>query len=249
MAWAYLNVLCSTSTTQSQDQILSSPAISLDDTKVAWVTSDGIVQILTIGTTGSNGSISSAECVENAPGGTGTSPNNAVLNSLILGNAKHHPTSGVTLSQIFVDYISNSAYIGDDDGFLQDHTVLHCHSRASRADHSFVAGVSGLRRGQPDRRQQRVHSGMYYCGHIRLRWATGLEQHLGWLPRLLILPAIPCSVSIFCRGFSNKVCNLERRNATFAGQEIANSLYSSLLAGNSPHAGKLQECYAGDGEP
>lgn len=118
MAWAYLNVLCSTSTTQSQDQILSSPVISLDDTKVAWVTSDGIVQILTIGTTGSNGSISSAECVENAPGGTGTSPNNAVLNSLILGNAKHHPTSGVTLSQIFVDYISNSAYIGDDDGFL-----------------------------------------------------------------------------------------------------------------------------------
>jgi hypothetical protein len=118
VVWAYLNVLCSTSITQSQDQILSSPVMSLDGKKVAWVTSDGIVQILTIGTAGSNGSVSSAECVENAPGGTATSPNNAVLNSVILGNAKHNPTSGVTLSQIFVDYNSDSAYVGDDDGFL-----------------------------------------------------------------------------------------------------------------------------------
>jgi len=148
VVWAYLNVLCSTSTTQSQDQVLSSPVISLDGTKVAWVTSDGIVQILTIGTTGNNGSVSSAECVANAPGGTITSPNDAVLNSVTLGNAKHNPTSGVTLSQIFVDYNSDSAYIGDDDGFLHKITPFFTATTAIQeqttpswqASHAYVVG-------------------------------------------------------------------------------------------------------------
>ena len=40
VAWAYLNVLCATSTTTSNDSILSSPVLSFDGTKVAWVTSD-----------------------------------------------------------------------------------------------------------------------------------------------------------------------------------------------------------------
>jgi hypothetical protein len=118
VAWAYINVTCATSTTNSSDRILSSPVISSDGTKVAWVTSNGKVQILTIGTTGNNGtSTSTAKCIENAPGGTGTSPNNAVLNSVTLGNPKNNPTT-VTLSQLFVDYNSDSAYVGDDDGYL-----------------------------------------------------------------------------------------------------------------------------------
>jgi len=119
VAWAYLNVTCATSTTTSNDPILSSPVISLDGKKVAWVTSTGKVQILTMGTVGSNGSnVTNPVCVENAPGGTATSPNNAVLNSITLGNATNNPTSGVTLSEVFVDYNSDSAYVGDDDGYL-----------------------------------------------------------------------------------------------------------------------------------
>jgi hypothetical protein len=119
VAWAYLNVLCATSTTMSNDPILSSLVISLDGTKVAWVTASGAVQILTVGTVGSNGtSVTNPVCIENAPGGTATTPNNAVLNSVTLANAKHNPTSGVSLSEIFVDYNSDSAYAGDDDGYL-----------------------------------------------------------------------------------------------------------------------------------
>jgi hypothetical protein len=120
VAWAYLNVTCATSTTTSNDPIISSPVISSDGTKVAWVTASGVVQILTIGTVGSNGSsATNPVCVENAPGGTATTPNNAVLNSVTLVNAKGGTkTSGVSLSQIFVDYNSDSAYVGDDDGYL-----------------------------------------------------------------------------------------------------------------------------------
>jgi hypothetical protein len=45
--WAYVNAACPTMT--SSDPILSSPVISLDGTKVAWVTTNGKVQILTYG--------------------------------------------------------------------------------------------------------------------------------------------------------------------------------------------------------
>ena len=120
VAWAYLNVTCATSTTMSNDPISSSPVISLDGKKAAWVTSAGKVQILTIGTVGSNGSsATNPVCIENAPGGTATTPNNAVLNSITLTNAKQNGNPAkVSLSEIFVDYNSDSAYVGDDDGYL-----------------------------------------------------------------------------------------------------------------------------------
>jgi len=119
VAWAYLNVTCATSTSASTDPIASSPVLSLDGKKVAWVTSTGKVQILTIGTVGSNGSsVTNPVCIQNAPGGVATSPNNAVLNSVTLDNAVHKPTTGVGLSSIFVDYNSDSAYVGDNDGYL-----------------------------------------------------------------------------------------------------------------------------------
>ena len=99
VAWAYLNVTCATSTTTSNDPIISSPVISSDGTKVAWVTASGVVQILTIGTVGSNGSsATNPGCIE-THGGTATTPNNAVLNSVTLVNAKGGTkTSGVSLS-------------------------------------------------------------------------------------------------------------------------------------------------------
>jgi hypothetical protein len=119
VAWAYLNVTCATSTSASTDPISSSPVLSLDGKKVAWVTSTGKVQILTIGTVGTNGSsATNPVCIQNAPSGVATSPNNAVLNSVTLANAAHNPVSGVSLSSVFVDYNSDSAYVGDNDGYL-----------------------------------------------------------------------------------------------------------------------------------
>jgi hypothetical protein len=43
---------------------------------------------------------------------------NASLQTLTLANATHTPTSGVSVSEIFVDFTSDSAYVGDDDGYL-----------------------------------------------------------------------------------------------------------------------------------
>jgi hypothetical protein len=111
VAWAYVNAACATmGQTMSSDAIQSSPVISLDGTKVAWVTSTGKVQILTIGSGG--GSALAPLCI--GSGGDAA----ASLKSVTLGNMKHNPTSGVSFSQIFVDYNSDSAYVGDDDGFL-----------------------------------------------------------------------------------------------------------------------------------
>lgn len=151
VAWAYLNVTCATSTTTSSDPILSSPVISLDGTKVAWVTSTGKVQILTIGTVGSNGSsVTNPVCIENAPGGTATTPNNAVLNSVTLTNAKQNGNpASVSLSEIFVDYNSDSGYVGDDDGYLHKITPFFAATGALQevktaswqAAHTYTVGT------------------------------------------------------------------------------------------------------------
>src|ERR1035441_6512113 len=111
--WAYINANCPATT--SSDPILSSPVISLDGAKVAWVTTTGKVQILTYGA-GIVGvvaeTVTKPACIGIPPGGDGAS-----LLSVTLANAKSSPTS-VTFSQVFVDYASDSAYVGDDDGFL-----------------------------------------------------------------------------------------------------------------------------------
>jgi hypothetical protein len=114
--WAYINAACPTTT--SSDPIVSSPVISLDGTKVAWVTSTGKVQIVTYGTgatiAGGDESILAPVCMGSvSSGGDGAS-----LQTITLGNATRNPTSGVTLSAIFVDYTSDSAYVGDNDGYL-----------------------------------------------------------------------------------------------------------------------------------
>ena len=112
--WAYINAACPA--TSSNDPILSSPVISVDGTKGAWVTSTGKVQIVTWGT----GAHTPAESVL-APlcmGSVVSGGDGASLQTLTLANAAHSPVSGVSLSAIFVDYNSDSAYVGDDDGFL-----------------------------------------------------------------------------------------------------------------------------------
>jgi hypothetical protein len=114
--WAYINAACPA--TASSDPVASSPVISLDGTKVAWVTSTGKVQIVTYGTgvttDGGDESVVNPACIGSvSSGGDGAS-----LQTLTLGNATHNPTSGVSVSAIFVDYTSDSAYVGDNDGYL-----------------------------------------------------------------------------------------------------------------------------------
>lgn len=111
VAWAYVNAACPA--TMSNDPILSSPALSLDGTKIAWVTAKGNVQILTLASGAKSGTALAPVCIGPVvSGGDGSS-----LQSLQLGDAKQNPTN-VSLSQIFVDYNSDSAYVGDDNGYL-----------------------------------------------------------------------------------------------------------------------------------
>lgn len=119
VAWAYINAACPA--TMSNDAILSSPVTSGDGKKVAWVTAAGNVQILTIGTGGGSTALAPI-CIGGSDG--------SALQSVQLGNMKHRPTSGVSLSQIFVDYNSDSAYVGDNDGFLHKITPFFTASGA-----------------------------------------------------------------------------------------------------------------------
>jgi hypothetical protein len=113
VAFSYVNAACPALT--GGDPIKSSPVVSLDGKKVGWVTTNGKVQVLTIGTTGNNGtSPTAAACV-----GTFllTGNNNAVLNSVTLNG-----TPTVTNSAVFVDYVSDTGYVGDDSGKLHKFT-------------------------------------------------------------------------------------------------------------------------------
>ena len=87
----------------------TSPVLSIDGTKVAFVetvTNGSVFHVLTIGTTGSNGSAFNNPAV---PG----SGNNAVNQTITLkGNVT------VTRSSPFVDYANDIAYVGDDAGKL-----------------------------------------------------------------------------------------------------------------------------------
>lgn len=87
--------------------IRSSPVLSLNGTKVAWVARiNGIVHVLTVGTTGSNGTSVTAPVFP----GTG---NNAVDTTVTLNGGPR-----VTQSSLFVDYSSDVGYVGDDSGVL-----------------------------------------------------------------------------------------------------------------------------------
>jgi len=89
--------------------INTSPVLSTDGTKVAFVetvTNGSVFHVLTIGTTGNNGTSFNNPAVP----GTG---NNAVDNKITMnGNVT------VTRSSPFVDYTNNIAYVGDDSGKL-----------------------------------------------------------------------------------------------------------------------------------
>ena len=87
--------------------ILTSSVISLDGTKVAFVSRiPGTVHVLTTGTTGSNGTSAIAPVVP----GTG---NNAVDRQVVLSGGARD-----TASSLFVDYDNDVGYVGDDAGRL-----------------------------------------------------------------------------------------------------------------------------------
>ena len=93
--------------------IRSSPVLSLDGTKVAWVDlNPGRVHVLTVGTTGANGASVTAPAVP----GTG---NNAVNKTLTLSGSPR-----VSQSSIFVDYQNDVGYVGDDLGVLHKITGI-----------------------------------------------------------------------------------------------------------------------------
>ena len=93
--------------------VRSSPVLSYPDgTKVAWAARNGVVHVLTIGTTGVNGT----SPILPATPGTG---NNAVDTTLTLNGSP-----AVNSSSLFVDYTNDAAYVGDDNGVLHKITGI-----------------------------------------------------------------------------------------------------------------------------
>ena len=87
--------------------INTSPVLSPDGTKVAWVASANppVFHVLTIGTIGSNGTSAISPDVP----GVG---NNALDTAISFGSL------GDTRSSVFVDYTKDVAYVGSDDGVM-----------------------------------------------------------------------------------------------------------------------------------
>ncbi|MGD0468110.1 MAG: hypothetical protein ABSA54_07040 [Terriglobales bacterium] len=94
-------------------QVQTSPSISFDGTKIAYIESvagASKLHVTTIGTTGSNGTSATSPV---APG-TG---NNAADTAVTLNGAVN-----VSVSSPFVDYTNDIAYVGDDNGILHKFT-------------------------------------------------------------------------------------------------------------------------------
>lgn len=101
--------------------VQTSPTLSGDGTKVAYVESisgGSKFHVTTIGTTGSNGTVASPK----APG----SGNNAADSSITMSGSV-----SVTFSSPFVDYQDDIAYVGDDSGNLHKFTPVFAQIKAA----------------------------------------------------------------------------------------------------------------------
>jgi hypothetical protein len=87
--------------------INTSPVLSPDGTKVAWVASANppVFHVLTIGTIGSNGT-------------SATSPDVPGVGNNALDPAVSFGSMSDTRSSVFVDYTKDVAYVGSDDGVM-----------------------------------------------------------------------------------------------------------------------------------
>ena len=139
-------------TTATFGAILTSPALSLDGTQVAFIESaagtGSIFHVLTFGTTGTNGCFAGqAGCTAGsnsysavAPGAAGG--NNAVMTSL------SYSASTTTTSSPWVDYHNNVVYFGDDSGKIYKTTcAFHCASPPAIAANWPVTVASGVKLG------------------------------------------------------------------------------------------------------
>jgi hypothetical protein len=134
VAWSYIDAACPA--TMTNDSISSSPVASYNGKKIAWVTNKGVVHVLTIGTGG--GTALAPICI----GSDGST-----LQTVHLSNAKNS-SANVTLSEIYVDYNTDSAYVADDDGYLHkispffttSGTLQEMTTPAWQASHSYSVG-------------------------------------------------------------------------------------------------------------
>ena len=104
--WAYQTGSGAAGTLNAGSLVMTSPAISIDGSKVAFVSrTPGTVHVLTIGTAGNNGTVL-------APATPGAGNNASEVRIALNGG---HPSS---LSSIFVDYGTDTGYVGDNGGLL-----------------------------------------------------------------------------------------------------------------------------------
>lgn len=116
--------------------INTSPVLSLDGKKVAWVAGVGspVLHVLTIGTTGSNGTTVTSPAT---PG----SGNDAVDTSVSFG------TLHDTRSSLFVDYSSDVGYVGSDDGNIHKFTGVFNSTPAEVIGGNWpIQGIGGANR-------------------------------------------------------------------------------------------------------
>ena len=105
--------------------ILTSPVLSIDGTKVAFIESgagSATFKVLTLGTTGtSEGSFSAASNTYSA-----ATPGSGGSNAVVVSTGSYS-NAGNTRSSPFVDYDNDVAYFGDDNGVLYKTTcVFQC---------------------------------------------------------------------------------------------------------------------------
>ena len=130
----------------SNGAVLTSPALSLLGTQVAFIetvtapSASSIFHVLTLGTTGSNGSFSlGTNSYTTATPGSG---NNAVMTSLA------YSTSATTFSSPWIDYHNDVAYFGDDNGKLYKTTcVFYCALPALAAGWPIPVAAAGVKLG------------------------------------------------------------------------------------------------------
>jgi hypothetical protein len=94
--------------------ITTSPVLSLNGMQVAWATTSAglsVFHVLTIGTTGSNGTGVTSPAVP----GVGNNANDTAIS---------YGTTGNTRSSIFVDYAQDAGYVGSDDGLVHKFSAV-----------------------------------------------------------------------------------------------------------------------------
>ncbi|HUV69741.1 MAG TPA: hypothetical protein VMW15_08785 [Terracidiphilus sp.] len=131
--------------------VATSPTISLDGTEIAYVENDpnigAIFHVLTWGSgtetgTCTNNGTSTPTCSLHPAVPGSTSGSNARDYMLPLGLVANATTGSDTYSSPFVNYSNDTAYVGDDAGFLYSITPVFLGSQPAHAGGNFPVTVS-----------------------------------------------------------------------------------------------------------